>query len=124
MIEALLVLLLFQLAGEAITHTASLPVPGPVLGLVLFAVALALVPKLAQMVSGVAHGILRNLSLLFVPAGVGVVQHGGLVLDQWLPIVGALVGSTALTLVVTALTFVGVRKLMGKAEGQKEGTAP
>ncbi|MCB1482711.1 MAG: CidA/LrgA family protein [Rhodobiaceae bacterium] len=121
MIEALLVLLAFQLAGEAITHASALPLPGPVLGLVLFAFALKMMPGLAEKVSGVAHGILRNLSLLFVPAGVGVVQHADLVIHQWLPILGALVISTALTLAVTALTFVGVRKLMGGQGAQNEG---
>ena len=121
MIEALLVLLAFQLAGEAITHASALPLPGPVLGLVLFAFALKMMPGLAEKVSGVAHGILRNLSLLFVPAGVGVVQHADLVIHQWLPILGALVISTALTLAVTALTFVGVRKLMGGQSAHNEG---
>ncbi|MEZ5877034.1 MAG: CidA/LrgA family protein [Tepidamorphaceae bacterium] len=123
MIEALLVLLVFQLAGEAITHAAALPLPGPVLGLVLFAIALKTWPALAEKVSTVAHGILRNLSLLFVPAGVGVVQHADLVVHQWLPILGALVVSTALTLVITALTFVGVRRLMGERNDPGEGSA-
>ena len=71
MIEALLVLLVFQLAGEAITHAAALPLPGPVLGLVLFAIALKTWPALAKKVSTVAHGILRNLSLLFVTHDLG-----------------------------------------------------
>lgn len=120
MIEALLVLLVFQLVGEAITHAAGLPLPGPVLGLILFTACLKAAPKLAQAVSGAAHGILRNLSLLFVPAGVGVMQHMDLVMSQWLPILGALLISTAATLLVTAFTFTAVRRLTGNHEPAAE----
>ncbi|MFN0263319.1 CidA/LrgA family protein [Tepidamorphus sp. 3E244] len=124
MIEALLILLAFQLFGEAISHFFALAVPGPVLGLVLFAVCLKLLPSLAGKVADVAHGILRNLSLLFVPAGVGVMQHAELVASQWLPIVGALVISTSLTLVVTAFTFIWVRRLIGDGEtGERDNEA-
>ena len=47
------------------------------------------------------------------PAGVGVIQYGGLLKAQALALALALVGSTALTLAVTVLVFVGVSRLMG-----------
>ena len=122
MIEALLVLLAFQLAGEAITHASALPLPGPVLGLVLFAFALKMMPGLAEKVSGVAHGILRNLSLLFVPAGVGVVQQLPVVGAYGLALAAALIGSTVLTLIVTVYVFLFVKRLTGKASPR--GDAP
>ncbi|MCB1471849.1 MAG: CidA/LrgA family protein [Rhodobiaceae bacterium] len=121
MIEALLILLMFQLSGEAITYAAALPVPGPVLGLVFLAVALRVVKGLSEKVSGAAHGILSNLSLLFVPAGVGVIQHADLLAAQWIPIAGALVVSTALTMVVTAATFIFVRRLLVKPASGRNG---
>jgi holin-like protein len=43
------------------------------------------------------------LSLLFIPAGVGIMVHGKTVLDEWIPLVIALVLSTAISIVVTAL---------------------
>lgn len=121
MIEALLTLLMFQLAGEAMTYAAALPVPGPVLGLVFLAVALRSVNGLSEKVSGAAHGILGNLSLLFVPAGVGVIQHADLLAAQWIPIAGALVVSTALTMVVTAATFILVRRWIAKPASDSSG---
>ena len=56
-----------------------------------------------------------NLSLLFVPAAVGVVQQAGLIAANWLAIAAALVVSTLLTLVVTVYTFrIVARRIAGE----------
>jgi holin-like protein len=49
--------------------------------------------------------LLKHLSLLFVPAGVGVMLHVTRLANEWLPIVVALLASTALAIVVTALVM-------------------
>jgi holin-like protein len=55
-----------------------------------------------KLIPGVQE-LLRHLSLLFIPAGVGIMVHGKTVLDEWIPLVIALVLSTAISIVVTAL---------------------
>lgn len=113
MLNALLILLSFQLIGEAITRTLGTAVPGPVVGAVLLA-ALLLVrhnPPAGEL-APVARGILGHLSLLFIPAAVGVVQHGDLIADYGAPLVATLVLSTFITLIVTALTFRAVSRLL------------
>ncbi len=75
MINALLPLLLSQLAGEAAARALGLTVPGPVLGMLILLAAFALFPALVATVRPVAQTLLGNLSLLFVPAGVGIVGH-------------------------------------------------
>ena len=50
-----------------------------------------------------ADGLLNHLSLLFVPAGVGITLPFRLVGDEWLQISVALIVSTVLTIAVTAL---------------------
>ncbi len=67
----------------------------------------------------VGDGLLGNLGLLFVPAGVGVIQYGGLLKAQALSLTLAVVGSTALTLVVTVLVFVGVSRLIGQSRADE-----
>ena len=47
--------------------------------------------------------LLGNLSLLFVPAGVGIMMHLDLIESGWLPIGVALLASTALTIAATGL---------------------
>ena len=105
MLAALTLLLIFQLAGEAIALYFALPVPGPVIGMGLLFAALALRGGASLDLRNTAQNLLPHLSLLFVPAGVGVMLHVQRMADEWLPIVVALVVSTLLTIVVTALVL-------------------
>jgi holin-like protein len=50
----------------------------------------------------VADALLSHLSLLFVPAGVGVMVHFSLLKNDWLPLSAGIIGSTILTISVTA----------------------
>lgn len=104
-------LLLCQLAGEAIVLVSGLPVPGPVVGMALLFFGLIVRGAVPGGLHATADGLLRHLSLLFVPAGVGVVLHLTLLADEWLAIAAALVGSTVLTIAVTALAMVGLARL-------------
>lgn len=113
MIPALLVILVCQLAGEAASRALHLPVPGPVLGMVLMTIGLSVSPRLVDLVRPVARGILDNLLLLFVPAGVGAaIQLAGLGARTGM-IVLAVVVSTVLALVAGVLAFVAVARLTG-----------
>ena len=103
MIAYLTLILTCQLAGELITGALALPVPGPILGmLVLFAI-LMLRGALPEGLDQTAGGLLRAMSLLFVPAGTGVMLHFKLLGDAILPIGAALIVSTLATIVVTGL---------------------
>lgn len=105
MLKALTLLLLFQLAGEAIALYFALPVPGPVIGMGLLFAGLALRGGPSAELRGTAQNLLQHLSLLFVPAGVGVMLHIQRIADEWLPIVVALVASTVASILVTALVL-------------------
>ncbi|QJE02229.1 CidA/LrgA family protein [Massilia forsythiae] len=105
MLHAFAVLLLFQCLGEALAFLAGLPVPGPVLGMLLLLAALVAWPRLFQVVESGANELLRHLSLLFLPAGVGIVAAAASGSGHWLAIVAAVVFSTLLTLAVTALVL-------------------
>lgn len=105
MLGALTILLVFQLAGEVLVQFTRLPVPGPVVGLLLLFLALCLRGSLAAPLRDTATGLLQHLSLLFVPAGVGVMVHFARVSGEWLPIIAAVLVSTALAIAVTALVM-------------------
>jgi len=107
-------LLVCQLLGEAAVRLVDLPIPGPVVGMaLLFAGLLVRGGEPPAALAHVARGLLDNLALLFVPAGVGVMIHLSLVRDEWLPIVGALIGSAVLTVAVTALLMSVTARLTG-----------
>jgi len=113
MIPAFLTLLTCQLTGEVVTRALHLPLPGPVLGLLLLLAGFALFPKLLAVVRPLAQGLLGHLSLLFIPAGVGVVGHLDALGGQGLPILLAVLVSTPLAIAVGALAFVATSRLTG-----------
>jgi holin-like protein len=98
-------LLVFQCAGEALVRLAGWPIPGPVAGMALLFAALLLRKQAPDAMTVAAGGLGQHLSLLFVPAGVGVMMYIGQLTDEWLPILAAVVLSTVLAIATTALTF-------------------
>ena len=111
MLGAITLLLVYQLAGEVIVLALNIPVPGPVIGMLLLFLTLAMRGGASVPLRDTANSLLSHLSLLFVPAGVGVMAHFGRLGDEWLPIVAALVGSTVLTIAVAAITMRLLMKL-------------
>jgi holin-like protein len=105
-------LLCYQLVGEVLVMALGLPLPGPVLGMLLLLVTLVLRTSTAATVEAPAEGLLGHLSLLFVPAGVGVMVHAQRLGGEWLPILAALLVSTLLTLLAVALTMRAMVRLL------------
>ncbi|MEO1276576.1 MAG: CidA/LrgA family protein [Pseudomonadota bacterium] len=102
MVFFLTLILVCQLAGESLVAATGLPLPGPVVGMAILFAGLCLRGLPADL-GRVADGLLGNLSLLFVPAGVGVMVHAGLLGREWLPLLAALVVSTIATVAVTGV---------------------
>lgn len=101
-LRGLALLLLFQAAGEGLAHALALPFPGPVVGLLMMLVALRW-PVVREPVAAAAEVLLAHLSLLFVPVGVGVITHLGLVSQYGPQLLAVIVLSTWAGLAVTAL---------------------
>lgn len=103
MLKGFTILLICQLIGEATVRGLALPVPGPVLGMALLFCGLLLRGGIPRDIETVGGALLKHLSLLFVPAGVGVMLYLPLFAAEWEAIAASLVISTALTIAVTAL---------------------
>lgn len=103
MLESLAVLLFCQLIGELTVLYLDIPIPGPVVGMFILFIGLMIRGNIPETLSTTANGLLGQLSLLFVPAGVGVMTHLTLLGKQWLPLSASLVISTILTIAVTGL---------------------
>lgn len=109
-LKAIALLLLCQLIGEVFVVWTRLPIPGPVVGMALLFTLLVLRGGPPEGLGRVVEGLLGHLSLLFVPAGVGVMLHASMLEDQWLPIAVALVASTVLTIAVTGLVMLALTR--------------
>ncbi|WP_347139488.1 CidA/LrgA family protein [Paracoccus sp. SSK6] len=116
MIVALSLILAFELVGEILSRVGNLPLPGPVVGLCLLVASCVLRPALADRLRPTAQGLLANLSLFFVPAGVGIVSHWPTLRDQGIGLAVAILGSTVLAIAAGALAFQAVARWTGSVD--------
>ena len=115
MILTIALLLSFQLAGLLLVTLFGLPVPGPVMGMVLFLFALMTVNGLLEKTLPVVNVLLAHFALLFVPAGVGIIEHFDRLQAEWLPIAASL-----LAMVTTVLVTRWVARLLqGSSKKEK-----
>ena len=101
MIEGLIKLLAFQMAGEAIVFLLAVPVPGAVIGMALLFAYLVVRGREDEGLDQFTNAFLRHLSLLFIPATVGIVAHLDRIADEWVAIALALLVSTTAAVVAT-----------------------
>lgn len=119
MLGALTTLLIYQLIGEVLVQMLALPIPGPVIGMLLLFLSLWIRGNIPESLHDTANGLLQHLSLLFVPAGVGVMVHFARVSGEWLPILVAVLVSTALAIAVCALVMQALMRGRREAGVQK-----
>ena len=120
MLFCFLVLLVFQFLGEAISRVLGLPIPGPVIGMMLLFFTLIAFPRLLAKLEHAAMAMLQHLSLLFIPAGVGIMVSVSQIGDHWLAIVVSMVVSTLLTMIVTALSFAYFQRRSSNSASDEE----
>ncbi len=97
-------LLVFQSVGELLSRGLSLPLPGPVLGMMLMLAGLRFA-LVREPVAECANFLLAHLSLLFVPVGVGVMTHLALLGQYGGRMLFVIALSTWIGLGVTALVL-------------------
>ncbi|XUY28587.1 CidA/LrgA family protein [Agrobacterium sp. rho-8.1] len=121
MLTGITTILLFQLIGEIIAYFSGNIVPGPVIGMALIAFFLKgltarnWLPGLENNSVNAAKALLANLGILFVPAGVGIIQHLDLLANRGIALLMIVFISTVLTLLVTVFVFISVKRLTGGA---------
>ena len=123
-LNGITLLLVYQLVGEVVVRLLDVPIPGPVLGMVMLFVTLAIRGATPEPVAQASNALLSHLSLLFVPAGAGMMVHFDRIAAEWLPITLALLISTLVTMAATALIMqFTTRWLVGhrEREGQDHG---
>lgn len=129
MIVSLTLILVAQLVGEALARATALPVPGPLIGMALLLLFLVLrdaAPRPAAAIlppplvdgtlEGTGRGLLAHLSLMFVPAGAGIVGRLDVLEAHGVALACVVLVSTLATLAATALTFVAVARWMARGD--------
>lgn len=113
-LNGITLLLIYQLAGEISVLLLRIPVPGPVLGMIMLFITLVWRGRSSTSLDSASTALLSHLSLLFVPAGVGMMVHFDRIINEWLPISIALILSTVITMAATAAIMLASRCLLAK----------
>jgi holin-like protein len=103
LINGLLILLLFQCAGEALKAVFNLSMPGPVLGMLLLFIGLCLHRRTPAAVAKCSQTLIPMLALMFLPAATGLFFLGPTFDGQWLAIITATVVGSILSLFFNGL---------------------
>ncbi|MCM1310540.1 MAG: CidA/LrgA family protein [Bacteroides sp.] len=110
MIIEFCLLFVFLGLGELIVWLTGISVPSSIIGMLLLTLALKTGVVKLSWVERLSEFMVHNLGLFFIPAGVGVMNCLSIISDQWLPIVGATVGSTVVIIAATGWTHHLVRR--------------
>ena len=109
---------------DQLTRLTGIPLPGNVLGvIVLFFLLLTGIIKESH-ISLAAEFLLRHLVFFFVPIAVGLMQWGSVFYDYGWVLAAAIVGSTALPLVIVGFMAKVLRRAPRKQENMDKEEAP
>ncbi len=103
MLKAIVTLFLCLAIGNAINKLTGVPLPGGVIGLVLMLILLIWRGGPDQPLKDTSHFLLRNMTVLFIPASVGLITQLQALKQDAIPIGIAIIVSTVLGMAVTAL---------------------
>ncbi|MBO0737710.1 MAG: CidA/LrgA family protein [Alphaproteobacteria bacterium] len=111
MLRTYLVLFSCQAAGDVIHQASGIPLSGPIIGMIVLLAALTVRGGASDEFCQSGQTTLGYLSLFFVPPGVGIIQYLPLLRAHWLPVLLALIVSTALAMASGALVMQSVERL-------------
>jgi len=103
-------LVAFQLAGTVLNVLFFPVLPGPIIGLVLLFIFLAVRGGVSEPLNEAASSLLRYLPLLLVPPAVGVMVHVAEIRADLWAIIGALVISLLVSMVFIGWLMQGLIK--------------
>lgn len=95
------ILLFFQFVGTTLSQLFNLPLPGSLTGLILLALALATGLLPMRFVEQAADALLGEMSLFFVPSGVGLILYADLLFKNSVAIILTVLISTLIVLGLT-----------------------
>lgn len=79
----LLIIFGFSFVGDTLSNSLHLPVPGSILGMIFLFLALQFKVLKFTDVDEVGSFLINNMTILFLPAGVGIMAKWSLISDFW-----------------------------------------
>ena len=87
--------------GEVLNYCIPLPIPASIYGLVIMLILLMTKTIQVQNVKGASSFLIEIMSLMFIPAGVGLIVSWNAIKEIWIPLLSIIIITTALVMAVT-----------------------
>lgn len=113
----LMIIFMISLVGEGISSVFHLPVPGSIIGLVLLFLALQFKLLRLRHISMVGNFLLANMTILFLPPAVGIMDKFQVIAPYLLPIILIVLGAIVINVCVIAVV---VQLIKTRFEGDYE----
>ena len=114
----LMIIFSISLIGEGISNIFHLPIPGSIIGLIILFLALQFKWLRLRHVNMVGRFLLANMTILFLPAAVGIMDKFHLIAPYLFPIVLIIFVAIVLNVIVIAFTVQFIKR---RYEGDYEG---
>ena len=96
----LLIIFGFSFIGNVISNVFRLPVPGSILGMILLFLALQFKILEFRPVDEAGSFLINNMTILFLPAGVGIMAKWNLISHFWAQILLIVVGALIINMLI------------------------
>ncbi len=119
MVKELLMIMLVYFSGEWISQVTGILLPGNVIGMILLLFLLMVnIIKLEQ-IAKISALFLNNLTLFFIPAGVGIMVHYHLLEGIVVPFMTIIVVSTFLVMIITGYAVEIMQRMVNNGSDHK-----
>lgn len=118
-LRQLLIILIFSFAGEVLHYLVPIQIPASIYGLVLLFIGLMTGLIQLSQVQETAKFLIEIMPMMFIPAGVGLLESWGVLKPILVPVILILVVSTVLVMGISGLVTQGVMHI-GKSHGKRE----
>lgn len=120
-LKQLLIIFLLCLCGEVVSALIPFAFPASVISLLLLFLLLLFKLIKPEQIADTSDFLLRIMALLFIPAGVAVMEKYELIRNSIVPLIIIVLITTVLTFVITGYTVLFFIKIMKKKEAEKHG---
>ncbi len=119
-LRQLLIILIFSFIGEILHSLIPIQVPASIYGLVLLFIALLTGIIQLPQVKEAAKYLIEIMPLMFIPAGVGLLESWGNLKSILVPVLLLLVASTILVMGVSGKVTQGIIQRSKRKESKKQ----
>ncbi len=119
-LRQLLIILIFSFIGEVLHSLIPIQVPASIYGLVLLFIALLTGIIQLPQVKEAAKYLIEIMPLMFIPAGVGLLESWGDLKSILIPVLLLLVASTILVMGVSGKVTQGIIQRSKRKESKKQ----